>query len=123
VVLRWEKIAVPFTVEVDTPKLVAAKAKTAIGWRGPYQAASYCMQNNICMDDAGKWLDASIALEGNFNNYRAKADLLAQKGDKKGAAAYGEKALAAAKAAQGQQAPPAEAVAALEKKVSDWKKM
>jgi hypothetical protein len=122
VVLRWEKVAVPFTVEVDTPKLVEAKAKTAIGWRGPYQAASYCMQNNTCLDDAGRWLDASIALDGNFNNYRAKADLLAQKGDRKGAATYGEKALAAARAAQGQQAPPAEAVAALEKKVSDWKK-
>ena len=122
VVLRWEKLAVPFTVAVDTPKLVEAKAKSAIGWRGSYQAATYCMQNNVCLDEAGKWLDASIALDGNFNNYRAKADLLAQKGDKKGAAAYGEKALAAAKAAQGQQAPPADAVAALEKKVSDWKK-
>ncbi|MEA2692609.1 MAG: hypothetical protein QOJ16_1996 [Acidobacteriota bacterium] len=122
VVLRWEKVAVPFTVEVDTPKLVEAKAKTAIGWRGPYQAASYCMQNNACLDDAGKWLDASIALDGNFNNYRAKADLLAQKGDRKGAVTYGEKALAAAKTAQGQQAPAADAVSALEKKVSDWKK-
>ena len=122
VVIRWEKLAVPFTLTVDTPKLVAAKAKESIGWRGPYQAANYCMQNNTCMDEAGKWLDASIALDGNFTNYRAKADYLAQKGDKKGAAAYGEKALAAAKAAQGQQAPAAEAVAALEKKVSDWKK-
>lgn len=122
VVLRWEKVAVPFTVEVDTPKLVAAKAKTAIGWRGLYQAASYCTQNNTCLDDAGKWLDASIALDGNFTNYHAKAELLAQKGDFKGAATYGEKALTAAKGAQGQQAPAADAVAALEKKVSGWKK-
>ena len=30
-----------------------AKAKSAIGWRAPYQAASYCMQNNVCLDDAG----------------------------------------------------------------------
>jgi hypothetical protein len=119
VVLRWEKIAVPFTVSVDTPALVGAKAKAAIGWRAPFQAASYCIQNDTCLDDAGKWLDASIALDGNFNNYRAKADLLAKKGDYKGAATYGEKALAAAKGAQ--QAPPAETVSAFEKKVSDWK--
>jgi len=119
VVLRWEKLAVPFTISVDTPKLVAAKAKSAVNWRVPYQAANYCIQNDTCLDEANGWLDASIAMDGNFNNYRAKADLLAKKGDYKGAATYGEKALAAAKGAQ--QAPPAEQVAAVEKKVSDWK--
>jgi DUF2911 family protein len=119
VVLRWEKLAVPFTITVDTPKLVEAKAKEELGWRAPLQVANYCIQNNVCLDEAGKWLDASIAMDGNFNNYRAKADFLAQKGDYKGAATYGEKALAAAKGAR--QAPAAEAVSALEKKVSDWR--
>jgi Protein of unknown function (DUF2911) len=118
-VLRWEKLALPITIETDTPKLVEARAKGALGWRAPYQAAQYCMQNNFCLDEAGKWLDASIALDPNFNNYGGKANLMAMLGDYKGAVTYGEKALAAAKTAQ--QAPSEAAVADLEKKISEWK--
>jgi hypothetical protein len=122
VVLRWEKLAVPFKVEVDTPKLVMAKTGEAVRWQTPYQAANYCLQaaDASCLDAAGRWLDSSIALEGNFYNYRAKAQLLAKKGDSKGAVTAGEKALAAAKSMQ--QPPPANAVADLEKSVADWKK-
>jgi hypothetical protein len=81
VVLHWEKLKVPFTVEVDTPALVAAKVKKAVTWQAPYQAANYCIQNNTCLDDASRWLDASIALEENYGNLRAKAMLLAKKND------------------------------------------
>ncbi len=120
VVLRWEKIAVPFTVEVDTPKVVMDQIKSAVRWQTPYQAANWCIQSDSCLDDASRWLDASIALEPTFQNQRAKAQVLAKKNDYKGAVAWGEKALAAAKAAQ--QAPPAQQVADLEKMVGDWKK-
>jgi hypothetical protein len=111
VVLHWEKLAVPFAVEVDTPKLVAAKAKEAVRWQTPYQAASYCIQNNTCLDDASRWLDASIALDENFTNLRAKAMLLAKRNDP-GAAAYAQRALAAAKTVQ--PAPNAQQVKDLE---------
>jgi DUF2911 family protein len=120
VVLRWEKLRVPFKVEVDTPKLVAAAAKSAIRWQSPFQAASYCIQNNTCLDEASRWLDASIAIEPTFANQRAKATLLAKQNDFKAAAAYGEKALAAAKAAP--QPPPANQVQELEGMVAGWKK-
>jgi hypothetical protein len=101
VVLHWEKLEVPFTVEVDTPALVAAKIKGAVRWQTAYQAADYCIQNHACSDDeASRMLDASIALQENFANLRAKAMLLARKNDPKGARAYAEKALAAAKTAQ-----------------------
>jgi hypothetical protein len=99
VVLSWEKLQVPFTVEVDTPALVQAKLKDAVRWQTPYQAASYCIQNDTCLDDASRWLDASLALQENFSNLRAKAMLLAKKKDP-GAAAYAQKALAAAKTTQ-----------------------
>jgi hypothetical protein len=46
--------------------------------------------------------------------------LLAKKNDTKGATAYGEKALAAAKTAQ--PAPNPQQVSDLEKMVADWKK-
>jgi Protein of unknown function (DUF2911) len=100
VVVHWEKLKVPFTVEVDTPSLVAAKAKEAVRWQTAYSAANYCIQGNTCLDDASRWLDASIALDANFTNLRAKAMLLAKQNDTKGAAMYAERALAAAKTAQ-----------------------
>ncbi len=81
VVLSWEKLRVPFTVEVDTPKLVEAKTKAAVRWQTPYQAAAYCIQNNVCQDDASRWLDASIAIQENYQNLRAKAMLLAKRND------------------------------------------
>jgi hypothetical protein len=111
VVIHWEKLAVPFTVEVDTPALVAAKAKETVRWQTPYQAASYCIQNNTCLDDASRWLDASIALQENFANLRAKAMLLAKRNDP-GAATYAQRALAAAKTAQ--QPPDAQQIKDLE---------
>src|SRR5436305_5096129 len=73
VVLRWEKLAVPFTVEVDTPRLVAEAARGALRWQTPLQAATYCLQNDTCLDDAGRWIDASLALEPTFANQPANA--------------------------------------------------
>ena len=121
VVLHWEKLAVAFTVEVDTPKLVTDQLKTAVRWQTPLQAANWCIQNDTCLDDASRWLDASIAIEPTFANQRAKALFLAtKKNDAKGAVAWGEKALAAAKAAA--QPPAPQQVSDLEKSIADWKK-
>lgn len=120
VVLHWEKLRVPFTVEIDTPKLVLEKVRGSMRWQTPFQAANYCIQNNTCLDDASRWLDASIALQENFNNLRAKAMLLAKRNDTKGAVSFGEKALAAAKTAQ--QAPNPQQVKELETMLADWRK-
>ena len=119
VVLAWEKLEVPFTVEVDTTKLVTAAAGNALRWQTPYQAANWCIQNDTCLDQAATWLEASIALSPTFTNLRAQGQLLAKKNDYKGAVAAGEKALAAAKSAA--QPPQAQAVADLEKLISEWK--
>lgn len=120
VVLYWEKLAVPFTVEVDTPALVMARIKDAVRWQTPYQAANYCIQNSTCLDDASRWLDASLAIQENFSNLRAKAMLLAKKNDTKGAVAYAERALAAARTAQ--PAPNADQVKDLEGMMAGWRK-
>jgi hypothetical protein len=119
VVLAWEKLEVPFTVEVDTPKLAAAAAGEAIRWQTPYQAANWCIQNDTCLDDAARWLEASIALTPTYPNQRAKATLLAKKNDYQGAVSWGEKALAAAKASQ--QPPPQATLADFEKQIGEWK--
>lgn len=119
-VLRWEKLRVPFTIEADTTKLTLERAKEAVRWQTPYQAANYCIQNNTCLDEAGRWLDASLAIQETWTNLRAKALYLAKKNDTKGAVTYGEKALAAAKAAQ--QPPAAQQVKELEGMIAEWKK-
>jgi hypothetical protein len=119
VVLQWEKLKVPFTIEVDTPNLVTAKIREAVRWQTPLQAANYCIQNNTCLDDASRWLDASLALQENYTNLRAKAMLLAKRNDNRGAAVYAEKALAAAKTAQ--QPPDPQQVKDLEGIVASGK--
>jgi hypothetical protein len=118
VVLHWEKLKVPFTVEADTTKLLVSKADSDAG--SQLQAAGWCIQNNTCLDEASRWVDASIAQQETFSNLRAKALLLAKKNDPKGAASYGDKALAAAKTAK--QPPNPQQVKDLEGKVADWKK-
>jgi hypothetical protein len=120
VVLHWEKLKVPFTVEVDTPKLAMERIGQAVRWQTPYQAANYCLQNDTCLDDASRWLDASLALQENFTNLRAKAQLLAKRNDHKGAVSYGERALAAARSAQ--PPPNPQQVKDLEGQVAEWKK-
>lgn len=119
VVLAWEKLEVPFKIEVDTPKLVLAKAQEALRWQTPYQAANYCIDNNTCLDEAHRWLQASLALGESFWNHRAMARLLEKRNDTAGAIRHAEAALAAAKSAA--NPPPANLVAELESSLASWK--
>lgn len=119
VVLAWEKLEVPFTVEIDTQKVTVATLREAVRWQTPYQAANWCIQNNTCLEDAGRWLDASIALTPTFTNQRAKAQWLAKNNNFKEAVSWGEKAVAAGKSAQ--QPPAPQAIADLEKQIGEWK--
>ncbi len=112
--LRWEKLTVPFKIEVDTIGQVAAKQR----WQTLYQGANWCIDND-CLDKAEKWLDASILLDANFYNQRSEANLYAKQGRTKDAIRVGEKAIAAAKTAT--SPPAADQVTALEKLVADWK--
>lgn len=120
IVMHWEKLKVPFTVEVDTTKLATDAVKSTLRWQSFVQAANYCIQANACLEDAGRWLDASIALEPAFSNQRAKAMLLAKQNNFKDAVTWGEKALAAAKTAA--QPPQPQQVSELETNLADWKK-
>ncbi|MGD1046664.1 MAG: DUF2911 domain-containing protein [Bacteroidota bacterium] len=82
-VLRWEKLKVPMHVEVDTKELVLAKARTiylrgpaGFTWQGFYQAASYCLQNNVDLNEALTWIDKSILMNENGTNLFVKAGIL-----------------------------------------------
>lgn len=125
--IRWEKIRVPFTVEVkDVVALTLEKARAAVAaakpddWRTPYQAANYALQNKDT-DDATRWfdqaikvLDESIKTKETFQNLQAKASVLLAAGRKMEALTVAEKAIERGKADKVD-------TAAFEKRVADIK--
>lgn len=124
--LRWEKVRVPFTVQVDVVATTLAKAKKAVAeaksddYRTPLNAAGYARQNKD-MTDAGVWLDAalkavdvSIATKPTFQNLSAKTNILLNAGKKEEAWATADKAIAQGKADKAD-------TAAFEKRIADLK--
>ncbi|WP_298902579.1 DUF2911 domain-containing protein [uncultured Psychroserpens sp.] len=84
--LQWEKTQIPFTIEFDVKTIMVdnfrqeLKGVAGFGWRGHMQAASYCAQNNINLEEAMVWIEKSIANSKGFSNLAVKAQLLANKG-------------------------------------------
>ena len=121
--IRWEKVRVPFTVEVkDVQALTLEKARAAVAaakpddWRTPLQAANYAFANPDKADlaEAGRWLDQSIKIKETFGNMSAKARVLAGQGKTQEAIATGEKALALGKEAKANTSD-------LERSLAEWK--
>jgi tetratricopeptide (TPR) repeat protein len=83
--LRWEKLVVPFKVEVDADAVVLQNIRNELRnlqgffWQGWNQAANYCMQNNMNHDEAIQWADRSIGFNKNVANMSTKSRLLLQK--------------------------------------------
>jgi len=122
--IRWEKLTVPFTVEVkDVPALTLAKAREAVAgakpddWQTPLQAANYMLQNKLDLTQAMTWTEQSIKARENFNNLNLKARILAAQGKTAEAVAAGEKALQVGRAANAN----AQALANFEKTLAEWK--
>jgi tetratricopeptide (TPR) repeat protein len=82
VTLRWEKLAVSFTVSIkdsdQTLQNIRAqlKGQAQFTWQGPDQAAQFCLTKKINLDEALRWADASIQNEERFDNLSTKADIL-----------------------------------------------
>lgn len=100
--LRWEKLAVPFTIQVDTKAVVTDSLREQLRglgrffWQPWSQAAAWSAANGANLEEASKWADQSIAINENFTNLRVKAALLGQRGDEAGAAAAAQRSLAIA---------------------------
>ncbi len=103
VVLRWEKIAVPFTVEVPNQdalvrsKIDALVAAAPEDWRVPAAVADAYF-NDDKFEDALAWADRSIKVKETFQNLRTKALLLSYLKRRDEAIAVGERAVARGKA-------------------------
>lgn len=122
--IRWERLRVPFTVEVkDVGALTLQKARAVVAsakpddWQTPAQAANYSLQNKLDMDEALRWTEQSIKAKENYNNLSLKARILAAQGKTADAIAAGEKALQVGKASNAN----AQAMANFEKLVAEWK--
>ena len=121
--IRWEKVRVPFTVQVPDVKAVTltkmratVAAAAADDWRTPLQAANYVFTSEDKMDptEAIGWLEKSIKIKETFNNLYSKARLLAGQGKTQEAIATGEKALVLGKENKNNTAD-------LEKRLAEWK--
>jgi hypothetical protein len=124
--IRWEKVRVPFTVEVkDVKALTVEKLRAAVAaakpddWRTPFQAATYAINNKVADDEAMQWLDKSLKTKETFNNLSLKARVLAGQGKTAEAVAAAEKAIQLGKAPDSGVSP--NNIADLEKRVADWK--
>lgn len=82
VTLRWEKVAVPFKVGVNTHEIVASSLhKQLVGlpqytWEGWDDAANYLLAEKYDLDEALKYEDRSIGVEERFDNLITKARVL-----------------------------------------------
>jgi hypothetical protein len=125
--IRWEKVRVPFTVEVkDVAALALTKARAAVAaakpddWQTPFSAANYAKQNKA-MDDATKWYDQTLKIvdeqvkaKPTFQLLSRRATVLAQAGRTPEAIAAAEKAIEQGKIEKADTAP-------LEKRLADMK--
>lgn len=121
--IRWEKVHVPFTVEVrDVKALTLQKIRAAVAaakpddWRTRLQAANYVLLSDEKMDttEAEGWLEQSLKIKETFGNTYTKARLLASQGKTAEAIVVGEKSLAIGKEAKANTGD-------LEKRLADWK--
>lgn len=73
--LWWEKLRVPFDIEISTQELVLAKANDNLSWLPSFQAANYCLTNDVNLEQGIKWIEASVILDEVYWNTRVKAQL------------------------------------------------
>lgn len=103
VLIRWEKVAVPFTVEIPNVEAVwRGKADAAIAADPKNEAIPLQVANayatNDEWDQALKWVDQSIKVKETFRNLSAKAQILYLSGRKDEGLALAEQAIAKGKA-------------------------
>lgn len=118
--LRWEKVRVPFTVEVKDVKaawrkhadeMIAANPTNEVL---PLQVANTYLNRDKNYDEALKFVEQSIKIKETFGNLSSKANILWAAGKKEEALKVADAAIAKGKADKAN-------TAAFEKRVADMK--
>ena len=84
IAMNWEKRRIPFRIEADIQKLQMASFRSELRTTRPFydfmQAANYCIENNIELDQALAWMDRAIYFRvmgvKNFQTLGTKAAVL-----------------------------------------------
>lgn len=120
IVLRWEKVAVPFTIDTKSTERTMAGFRNAMqpDWRTPYMAADFALNNKGAATDQeiSDWLDRSLRAGENIANLWLKARFLHSKGRTAEAIAAAEQAIAKASPQQ------VDFAAEIRRNVDNWKK-
>ena len=99
VTMRWDKVAVPFKVEVKVNDIVTASIHRQLHglnqyyWEGWDDAAGYFLANKINLDEALKDEDQSIQAEERYDNLMNKSKILEAMGRKQDAEGFRTQAL------------------------------
>jgi hypothetical protein len=98
--MRWETVAIPIRVEVDTPRIVAASLRNQLRgrirfeWQAWQEAANYLLNNQLDAAEALKYADNSIDIEDHFENEITRSRALKALGRNDEAQTTRKKALA-----------------------------
>ena len=118
--IRWDKIAVPFTVDTGATAKVMAQLRSALNpdWRAPYNAANFAFLNKGAATDQeiSDWLDKSLSINQNIANLWLKAQYLQRLGRTQEAIKAGEEAIAKATPQQ------ADFAGVIRDTIATWKK-
>jgi hypothetical protein len=134
--LRWEKLAVPITVAVDTPTVVTdsfereLRGLAGFFWQPHVQAAQWTAQHGRDDTRALAWADKALTMNRNYQTLAVKARVLEKQGAAADAAALRDEAVKVATEADmnayGYELLGAgrtdEAVAVFRKNVADYPK-
>ncbi len=103
--LQWEKLMIPFKIEVDVIKTQLASFRKELRgekalpgfWQPWNQAASYCLTNNTNLQEGLSWADSATSIKfggtRNFEPWQTKAAILDSLGRKTEAAEAMKQAL------------------------------
>lgn len=103
VVLRWERLRVPFTVDVPSvdaalvKKVNAAMAANPADWESPRNVASFYAGNKN-WTEALAWIERSIKVKETFGNLASKSNILFNSGKKEESFTVADQAIARGKA-------------------------
>lgn len=84
--LNWEKLKIPFEIEIDLHKQMLDEMAIQLTgipgffWQGWNQAANYCYVNGVELEKGLEWVDHSIGINKNVANSFTKALLLTSLG-------------------------------------------
>jgi tetratricopeptide (TPR) repeat protein len=105
IALSWEKLKIPFKVETDYNNLQLESFRRELrseksfnpGWQSFNQAAQFCLQNNINLEEGLKWADEALSStfigDKNFVTLSTKAGFLQKLNREAEAAALMKEAL------------------------------